>query len=320
MSSLGASLAGLLIVAAVVAGSIYASYRRDLRAKLRRLKGASVVAQTACGPIEYAEAGSGASLLISHGAGGGFDQGMEFGGASLALRGFYVVAMSRFGYLRTPMPRDASPSAQADAHAALLDALGITRTAILGVSAGASSAIQFAIRHPHRCSAVVLLVPIAFKPPDVAASAPKLSGFATKLLLMIVGSNAKYWLASRFARDLVVKLVLATPPKVVHAASKFEQTRVARLLDGMMPINERAAGIINDARVSSAPERYGLEQIEVPTLVVSVRDDLYGTYAAAAYTAAQLPHARFVGYDTGGHVWVGHDNDVLAQVVRFLTP
>ena len=34
-------------------------------------------------------------------------------------------APSRFGYLRTPLPSDASPAAQADAHSCLLDALGL---------------------------------------------------------------------------------------------------------------------------------------------------------------------------------------------------
>jgi 2-hydroxy-6-oxonona-2,4-dienedioate hydrolase len=320
MSVMGVALA---IPALAVAGTgiwIYARYRRDLRTRLARLKGASLIARTRCGPIEYAEAGSGTSLLIVHGAGGGFDQGMEFGGASLAHRGFYVIASSRFGYLRTPLPDDASPSAQADAFAALMDALGIARTAILGVSAGAPSAMQFAIRHPQRCSALVLLVPIAFKPPDTAASAPKLSGFAAKFLMMIVGSNFKYWVASRLARDLVVKLVLATPPAIVHAASRDERARAARILDGIMPIGRRVDGIINDARISSSLQRYDLELIQAPTLVLSVRDDLYGTFASAEYTASQLPQAKFVGYETGGHIWVGHDNQVLAQIVSFLTP
>jgi len=320
MSDMGAALA---IPALAVMGSglwVYARYRRDLRIRLARLKGASLIAQTRCGPIEYAEAGSGTSLLIVHGAGGGFDQGMEFGGASLALRGFYVVASSRFGYLRTPAPDDPSPAAQADAFAALMDALGITRTAIIGVSAGAPSAMQFAIRHPQRCSALVLLVPIAFKPSDVEASAPKLSTFAAKFLMMIVGSNIKFWIASRLARDLVIKLVLATPPGVVHAASRDERARAARILDGIMPIGQRAAGIIIDARIASSLQRYDLAQIKAPTLVLSVRDDLYGTYASAQYTASELPQAKFVGYDTGGHIWVGHDNEVLAQIVSFLTP
>ena len=188
------------------------------------------------------------------------------------------------------------------------------------MSAGAPSAMQFAIRHPQRCSALVLLVPIAFKPPDIAASAPTLSGFAAKFLMMIVGSNFKYWVASRLARDLVVKLVLATPPAIVHAASRDERARAARILDGIMPIGRRVDGIINDARISSSLQRYDLELIQAPTLVLSVRDDLYGTFASAEYTASQLPQAKFVGYETGGHIWVGHDNQVLAQIVSFLTP
>ncbi len=47
---------------------------------------------------------------------------------------FHVIAMSRFGYLRTPLPLDASASAQADAYACLLDALNIRQAAIIGDS------------------------------------------------------------------------------------------------------------------------------------------------------------------------------------------
>ena len=91
-------------------------------------------------------------------------------------------------------------------------------------------------------------------------------------------------------------------------------------MDGMLPVNQRTKGIINDAQISSSLARYDLERIAAPTLVLSVRDDLYGTFATAQYTASQVPNAKFVGYDTGGHVWVGHDNQVLAEIVSFLTP
>lgn len=59
------------------------------------------------------------------------------------------------------MPPDASPAAQADAHACLLDALGIRQAAVLGASAGAPSAMQMAISHPERVSALILMVPLA---------------------------------------------------------------------------------------------------------------------------------------------------------------
>lgn len=75
-------------------------------------------------------------MLVVHGAGGGFDQGLALG-QGLAERGWRVIAASRFGYLGTPLPRDASASAQADAHACLLDALGIERAAVLGAASSA---------------------------------------------------------------------------------------------------------------------------------------------------------------------------------------
>jgi hypothetical protein len=48
-----------------------------------------------------------------------------------------IFAMSRFGYLRTVMPVDASPAAQADAHLGLMDALGIDRAVIGRLGRGA---------------------------------------------------------------------------------------------------------------------------------------------------------------------------------------
>jgi 2-hydroxy-6-oxonona-2,4-dienedioate hydrolase len=308
----------IIVVAAGVLW-LYLAYRRDLNASRQKLQGASQIIGTVCGPIEYTEAGEGPPILIIHGAGGGFDQGMEIG-RLLVSHGFRVIAMSRFGYLRTPLPVDASPAAQADAHAALMTALGIARAAIVGGSAGAPSAMQFAIRHPSLCSALVLVVPITYKPPGIAASAPRVSPWAEKVLMTIVGSDLAFWLASKAARNIVINRVLATPPEAVSSASRDEQTRVGRILNGILPISNRSKGILNDARISASIPRFDLENIKAPTFVVSVRDDLYGTFAGAQYTAQQIQGARFAGYDNGGHMWVGHNDQLMAEIVAFLKP
>ncbi|HWR87420.1 MAG TPA: hypothetical protein VN277_03260, partial [Acidiferrobacterales bacterium] len=104
------------VLAAGLGGFLYSSYQHDIERARERIATGSRIAETPCGPIEYAVAGDGPPLLIVHGAGGGFDQGLDFG-KSLVASGFRVVAMSRFGYLRTPLPNDASAAAQADAHA-----------------------------------------------------------------------------------------------------------------------------------------------------------------------------------------------------------
>jgi pimeloyl-ACP methyl ester carboxylesterase len=63
-----------------------------------------------------------------------------------------------------------------------------------------------------------------------------------------------------------------------------------------------------------------LESINVPTLIVSARDDRYGTYASAQYTASQISGAKFIGFDTGGHTWVGHEDEVMAEIVKLIVP
>jgi pimeloyl-ACP methyl ester carboxylesterase len=77
-------------------------------------------------------------------------------------------------------------------------------------------------------------------------------------------------------------------------------------------------GLLNDARVVSSLPRYDLERIAVPTLAISTADDLYGTFAGARYTAEHIPHARFIGYPSGGHMLVGRNAAVSAEIVAVL--
>jgi 2-hydroxy-6-oxonona-2,4-dienedioate hydrolase len=312
-----AGVIGLIVALCV----LFVGWRfdRDInRAAAHALQG-SVLAATRCGPIEYQEVGAGAPLLMVHGSGGGHDQGMAFAGA-LAQRGIRVIAMSRFGYLRTPMPADASPTAQADAHVCLLDALGIAQAAVLGGSAGGPSAMQMAIRHPDRVSALVLLVPLAYKPGTLADSAPPLPLMVEKIMMQLIGSDFLFWAGMHVSRDALIKLVLATPPERVAAASPQERTRVNAILDNILPVSTRAAGLRSDSVLGKGIPRYALETIRTPTLIISVRDDGYGTFASAEYTASQIAGAKFVGFNEGGHTWVGHDDEVQSEILKLVAP
>ncbi len=311
-----AAIGGAVALAALAFGFGYARFASDVQRATQRVAHGSRIAATQCGPIEYAEMGEGPAVLLVHGAGGGFDQAIEFGG-ELARRGYRIIAMSRFGYLRTPLPADATPQAQADAHACLLDALGIQRAAIAGVSAGAPSSLQFAIRYPERTSALALLVPLAYMPRESPPAPP--SRLARFMYERAVKSDLLYWLAMRMAPGVVVKTILATPPEVVAHASIDERRRVAALMEHILPLKRRQAGLLNDAHVAQTLSPSPLEQVKARTLVISLADDLYGTFASARYTASQIHGARFVGYESGGHVWVGHHGAVLDELLTLLS-
>jgi pimeloyl-ACP methyl ester carboxylesterase len=308
----------MVVVAIVTLGSLaYLTFLRDIAIAHERVSTGSKIAATACGSIEYAVSGKGPPILIVHGAGGGFDQGIEFG-APLVERGFRVIAMSRFGYLRTPLPADASAAAQADAHSCLLDALGIEHVAVIGASAGAPSSIQFALRDPQRITALILMVPAAYVPRPNNAP-PIVTPPATQFLFdTALRSDFLFWAATRIARRVVIASILATPPDVVDNAGAEEQERVQQMLDHILPISPRRIGLVNDAAVTSSLPRYDLEHIAIPTLVMSFEDDRFGTYDSARYTALHIEGARFVGYPSGGHVWVGRQKEVELQITDFL--
>jgi 2-hydroxy-6-oxonona-2,4-dienedioate hydrolase len=309
----------ITILLALGTAVVVSGFTRDIHQARKRVAAGSQLAQTACGPIEYASRGTGMPILVVHGAGGGFDQGLDFAGP-LVGAGFRVIAVSRFGYLRTPMPADASAAAQADAHACLLDALAIDHAAVIGASAGAPSSLQLALRHPARCSALVLLVPAVHAPR--AGNAPSVSTPpGTRLLFdTALRSDFIFWAAQRLAPSMVNRALLATPPGIIASADAAERARVARIQRNILPVSLRRLGLLNDAAVISTMERYPLERITTPTLAISAADDLFGTFEAARYTATQIPGARFISYPTGGHVWVGHHHEVTAAIAQFLQP
>jgi len=305
------------VLGAALGGHLYSIYHHDIERARERIATGSQIAETPCGPIEYAVAGDGPPLLIVHGAGGGFDQGLDFG-RSLVASGFRIISMSRFGYLRTPLPNNASAAAQADAHACLLDALNIRRAAVIAASAGAPSSMQFALRHPERITALVLLVPAAYVPRPGGAPPMQTPTGTVFLFETILKSDFLFWAATRFARETVIRAILATPPAVVANAGADEQARIDELLTHILPVSPRRLGLINDVQVTSSLQRYELERIAVPTLAISLQDDLYGTFDGARYTMEHIPRARFIGYPIGGHLWVGHQKELVAEVVTFL--
>lgn len=311
MSARKVSVLASLGVLAVATALLYAWYRSDLAAAQQRIATGSEVVETACGAIEFAAAGEGPAVLLVHGAGGGFDQ--TLGAAQeLAERGFRVIAPSRFGYLRTPQRSEATPAAQADAYACLLDALKIRRAAVIGVSAGSPSALQFALRHAARTTALVVLVPMVYAPQASIARPPAAMRW---LFEGAVGSDFLFWLAARASPQRL----LGTPPGILARADAAEKARFSFLALQPLPVSRRREGLLNDAVIATHPQRYDLERIAAPTLVIGVRDDPFGTYERAIYTAQHLPGARFVGLPDGGHLWVGRQREVLGETAAFLT-
>ena len=292
----------------MAAGWAATTYREDRQAYLARLRSGSRVIRTQAGTIEYALRGQGPPMMVVHGGGGGYDQALVI--AQKLGRDFQVIAPSRFGFLRSPFQEDNSPAAQADLFAALLDHLKLDKIAILGESAGGPSSIQFALRYPDRCAALLLVS---------AINQPLPATFNQMVEQM-------RWLASYvpdFAQWLLHKMVGPAAAALLLRGLKLTADSDREFLDAILqagfPISERLAGTLNDFDHFKHPSPAPLEEIRVPTLVVHGTGDALVPYAQGRAAAERIPQAEFISIPGGSHIWMAtHAEQHIPQMLDFL--
>ena len=100
-------------------------------------------------------------------------------------------------------------------------------------------------------------------------------------MMRLIESDFLFWSALHVARTQLIKVVLATPPELLPTASPQERARVNTILDNILPVSVRAEGLRSDTAAGKNLAPAPLESIRAPTLVISARDDRYGTYASA---------------------------------------
>ena len=105
----------------------------------------------------------------------------------------------------------------------------------------------------------------------------------------------------------------------MKAAEASERKRVRSILRNILPVSERAQGLLNDAKLAYTPTPMPLERIRAPTLALSLEDDRFQTLAAARHIASTVPGAKLVSFPSGGHVWVGRNAEVFVEVDGFLS-
>jgi pimeloyl-ACP methyl ester carboxylesterase len=215
-----------------------------------------------------------------------------------------VIAPSRFGYLGSSIPPHATPAAQADALAALLDALDIGQIDVIGVSAGATSALQLALRHPEKVKHLVVLVGNLPGSPTAVVQASWAKLFNRQLPM---------WALRTFAPSTMARL--AGVPKALPMTAA-DARFVTEFLDSLFPV--RPEGPDFDAFVSNADvHHYNLEEIRVPTLIVHTKDDPLASHQASQRAAERIPGARFVSLESGGHLMLGQTKIIRDELAAF---
>lgn len=285
--------------------------RRDLAAARRRLTEPSVPVHrldVPWGRIEYARYGTGPTVLVLHGSGGGWDQSVTWANSRLA-DDRDVVAVSRFGYLGSTVPAEATTSMQADAYATLLDALEVDRADVVTLSAGSMSGIRFAGEHPDRVRRLVLESPMlpTRKPVRLPpAGTYRLFAAAEPLLWLLTQSPA------------LTRLAAGVPARDLDAAARAE---LAEINATAFPLAPRLAGMVFD-RAVAVPELYQddlpVELITAPTLVVNAADATLTPHDDAETFARRMNEGQLLDVATGGHVLIGNVDYLRGVLTDFL--
>jgi pimeloyl-ACP methyl ester carboxylesterase len=229
--------------------------------------------------------------------------------------GFQLIAPSRFGYLRTPLPADPLPPAEADTWICFLDALNLQQVPVISYSAGAAPAVQLMLRHPGRISAAVFIVPgsggICPECIEEGTNPPR------GLLDVLYRFDFPIWAIMKVAPRFTYMLV-AVPSSLVPSLAPEARAELREGIQNLLPVRPRRLGALNEGNTQGTPVQYPLEQVATPTLFISAADDLYRTLAVAQKAARRIPNARLIEFPTGGHLLLGRGDEIWPAVADFL--
>jgi Predicted hydrolases or acyltransferases (alpha/beta hydrolase superfamily) len=268
------------------------------------------------GPVRLYRAGTtGPPLLLLHGGMLDTAQGVWRRVAPELARDHrvHVIDLPRHGGSR-PWPGRLDDAFFRGFLHALLDTLGLTRVAIVGLSLGAGIGVGYALDHPERVSALVAVAPGGL-------GARRRAQFLTWLYLRTPGA---LWLTTR---------ILARYPRLIRDSLDANLAAGKRTPD----FDEIVALATEEARAKAAHHEpaiddwmalaYGpfamrldllpdLPRLTVPTLWVrGERDELVG--AAEMIAAAQAaPGSHLATIPGAGHIVTYDEPDELTRLVR----
>lgn len=265
-------------------------YKKDITSSYQRIKDDNRIIETTRGLIQYAELGEGPPMLIVHGAGGGYDQGIYF--AKLIGGNYRWIAPSRFGFLGTPVPELPDSRLQAEAFASLLDALDIDRVGVVGVSMGGPSSLEFARLYPNRTKSLSLI--------SAASHAIEPRPVLIAMIFRMFLNDLVYWALVKKSPSMLLQS-LGVPDNVQKQLSHEEMDRLKSFLEMMMPMKARRKGQLLEQQMSEI-DLEDDKKIKAPTLVMHAVDDTLISFEHGKFAARVIDGAQFISLEKGGHL------------------
>ena len=260
------------------------------------------IAHTAAGPVGYREVGAGSPVLLVMGLSGSMDDWQPAFVAGLATD-HTVVVFDNAGVGQTAAPSPPlSITAMANQASALISALGLGRTAVLGWSMGGMIAQALAVLHPAQVSRLVL----AATQPGTGHALPVPAAAAAA----VVSPDPSTVLSVLFPPDQAAAERIYTIG-ILRYPDFYQASRAVTSAQGLA-VQQWIAG--ND------PAGRRLGQLRLPTLVADGTEDQLDPVANDRLLADTIPAAKLILYPDAGHAFLFQDlASFLHAVQQFLT-
>ena len=185
---------------------------------------------------------------------------------------------------------------------AVLDAEGVARTAVVGVSFGGLAALLLAATHPDRIGALILVNSYArlLKDDDYPVGVPH-----------------HVW--QRFSEAVIEPGPLSSDDLPVMAPGMVSDAEFSSWWRraghrGASPASARAVWLAAAADVRSI-----LGTLQLPTLVIQTRENQFVREGHGRYLAEHIPNARYVELESADHVPWTAEADFVGEIEEFLT-
>jgi len=258
--------------------------------------------------IAYSVTGEGPDLVVAP----GFISHLEVGWEEPSIVHFYsrlasfrrLIAFDKRGTgLSDPATHAPTLEESVDDLRAVMDAAGVERADVLGVSEGGTMAMLLAAGHPDRVNALVLYGTYArlLEAPDYPW------GVTNQALEMLVEVTGKNWGEG-------IGLGAWAPSRRDDAELRQWWARLQRLA--------ASPGMVRNifALYPQMDIRDVLPTIQVPTLVLHRRDDRMVSIELGRYLADHIPGAKLVELEGDDHLFFTGDSDtILDETQEFLT-
>lgn len=263
--------------------------------------------ETGCGLLEYGDRGEGEPLVCVHGSPGNFLAGLVMA-EYFRVNGFRIIAPSRPGYGGSPLATGRTSAEQADAIAALLDALGLDRVAVLGASGGGPASYALAGRHPDRVSCLLEVDSVCLPVPP---SRLERLGLSSRPLVAL-----QLWVVRHFPGQILEIAGSTGNPGPQDAAAHAALLR--SLVQSVSDWPRMRVGYDNDDAEFATLGELPFAQITCPTMIVHGQADHSVPPSHAAHAHAAIRDSQLRWLPDGSHVAFFVDHDAQREALAWL--